>query len=676
MKSGSLKLMSYVLVATLPLGSLSAAEQQAEVELDAIVVTGKRVDIAEPTQLTQKLNQVPGTLGDALQSLFTLPGIVPSMEFGGQPAVRGSGPEDNTYLIDFLPAAYLFHEFGDSIVSEDLLRDFGVETAGFGARYGNATGGLFDIRLREPRQQPLRSTLELSFLRAGATVEGGLGDNQSFFFSYRESLMGLAMRTQADTMEEEEDLRFNTYPEARDLTAKYSWKISPEDHLSLLFIGAQDITALDVGERSDFGLTDPEAAGEASVDTTFGSAGLRYTHTGDDLNAEAGIGGTWLRRRDELGDANEYAHTRSKHWTANARVDARAGDRQRIVVGADAARREIDYQLQLRYRPCSIFTPDCFTEHGEMIYRRDLLKLDTAAMFAEHIWSPTEALELTTGVRESYDRYLDEWHTEPRISGRLNVTRNLSLHSSAGRYHQAPDPEQMVSGLGNPEVDSPEAWHYVLGVKQKLGDGWSWSADGYYKDLRKVIIDTSTPKNYDNLATGETWGAELMLNKEQTGRWYGWVSASLSRSRRTNTVTGETVPFSFDTPLVATMVGNYQISSRWSAGLRWTYRSGMPYTSITGNHENPDYPGYYLPDYGAVNEARADDYHRLDLRVARTFGGRGRFQGSFFFDLVNAYGRNSGGAAQYKPEADGSGYELEQSESLPMLMSVGVKVSF
>jgi hypothetical protein len=423
-------------------------------------------------------------------------------------------------------------------------------------------------------------------------------------------------------------------------------------------------------------LTDPSATGEASIDTAFGSAGLRWNHDAEVLDAQVGFGGTGLRRRDELGDASEYAHTRLRHWTVDARVEARLGSQQRIALGADAARRDIDYQLQLRYRPCSLFTPDCLTEHGELIQRRDRLSLDSGAVFVEHIWSPVAAFELTSGLRQSRDRYLDEWHTEPRLAARLDVGAGLSLRSSMGRYHQAPEPEQMVSVLGNPRIDSPVAWHYVLGLKQALGHGWSWSADGYYKNLRKVVVDAPAPVQYDNLASGETWGAELMLNKERTGRWYGWLSASVARSRRTHELTGETVRFSFDTPVVATLVGNYQITSRWSTGLRWTWRSGMPYTAITGNHENPDFPGYYLPDYGAVNGMRADDYHRLDLRIARGFGGSGRFQGSFFFDVVNAYGRNSGGAAQYKPEPDSGDYTLEQSDSLPLLLSLGVKVSF
>ncbi len=77
-----------------------------------------------------------------------------------------------------------------------------------------------------------------------------------------------------------------------------------------------------------------------------------------------------------------------------------------------------------------------------------------------------------------------------------------------------------------------------------------------------------------------------------------------------------------------------------------------------------------------MNGERADDYHRLDLRVARSFGAGRRVEGSFFFDLMNSYARNSGGAAQYKPKPGSSDYELEQSDSLPILVSLGVKVSF
>ena len=230
--------------------------------------------------------------------------------------------------------------------------------------------------------------------------------------------------------------------------------------------------------------------------------------------------------------------------------------------------------------------------------------------------------------------------------------------------------------LGNPQLGMPTARHYVLGVRQDLGAGWSWTLDTYYKQLTNLVVDLEDTSLYANGAEGKTYGAEVMLNKELTSRWYGWLAVSLARTRRTDNMTGETVPFSFDTPLVATLVGNYQLTRWWSAGARWTFRSGLPYTPIVGNHENPDFPGYYLPTYGTLNSSRASPFHRLDLRVERVFGSGRRVNGSFYFDVINAYGRNSGGAAQYKPVAGSSNYRLEEADSVPRVVSAGVRVTF
>ncbi|HVF15383.1 MAG TPA: hypothetical protein VNA21_00675, partial [Steroidobacteraceae bacterium] len=148
-----------------------AAESETTVRsdsLEAVIVTGARMretPPSEPTVQTEKLLDVPGSFGDPLQSVYSLPGVVPTEEIGGAPAVRGSGPEDNYFLTDFLPTGYLFHAFGFSIFNENLIRDFGIKNAGFGARYGRAIGAVFDVNLREPRQQPWTTTIDGSFLR-------------------------------------------------------------------------------------------------------------------------------------------------------------------------------------------------------------------------------------------------------------------------------------------------------------------------------------------------------------------------------------------------------------------------------------------------------------------------------------------------------------------------------
>ena len=72
---------------------------------DTVVVSADRdKELTEPSEQAVKLTRVPGTLGDPIQAIYSLPGIVPTGRDGGAPAVRGSGPGDNAYLID-LPAS-------------------------------------------------------------------------------------------------------------------------------------------------------------------------------------------------------------------------------------------------------------------------------------------------------------------------------------------------------------------------------------------------------------------------------------------------------------------------------------------------------------------------------------------------------------------------------------------
>ena len=105
-------------------------------------------------------------MGDPLSAVFSLPSVVyAGGDDGGEPAVRGSSPDDNAFYIDNMPVSYIFHMFGDSIFNENLIRDFNLQAAAFDSPYGNATGGIFDVKLRDPRNQDIQTTLEASMLK-------------------------------------------------------------------------------------------------------------------------------------------------------------------------------------------------------------------------------------------------------------------------------------------------------------------------------------------------------------------------------------------------------------------------------------------------------------------------------------------------------------------------------
>src|SRR5687768_11596607 len=102
-----LGLVRPVIVSVCAFGAATSATYAAQEDesLEEVTVTSKRITrTTEPTGQTMKLLAVPGGFGDPLQAIYSLPGVVPTEEAGGAPAVRGSGPEDNAFIVDFLPA--------------------------------------------------------------------------------------------------------------------------------------------------------------------------------------------------------------------------------------------------------------------------------------------------------------------------------------------------------------------------------------------------------------------------------------------------------------------------------------------------------------------------------------------------------------------------------------------
>lgn len=208
-----------VIVSVCAFGAATSATQAAQDDetLEEVTVSSRRITrTSEPTAQTMKLLNVPGGFGDPLQAIYSLPGVVPTEEAGGAPAVRGSGPDDNAFIVDFLPASYIFHDFGHSIFNENLIRDFGLKAAGFGSRYGRATGAVFDVSLRDPRVQPLTTTIDASMLRAGALLEGGVGETQSFYFAARASVLDKLLDAADYEPDEEDDLSFDQFPKDHD----------------------------------------------------------------------------------------------------------------------------------------------------------------------------------------------------------------------------------------------------------------------------------------------------------------------------------------------------------------------------------------------------------------------------------------------------------------------------
>jgi outer membrane receptor protein involved in Fe transport len=202
-----------------------------------------------------------------------------------------------------------------------------------------------------------------------------------------------------------------------------------------------------------------------------------------------------------------------------------------------------------------------------------------ADIYLQNRWNISSAFTLTGGFRLGRDNYIGSNYAEPRVGLEWNWSPATQFSIGWGRHNQPPSVEESLRDIGNPKLEHLRSNHAMLGVTQKLPDGWSIRTEAYTKTFNGYAV--SDPLlNYRNGASGSASGLELLVKKDEVGQFSnlsGFLSLSMSKARRKNDLTGS------------------------------------PYTPVVGTGFYPD--GRVRPIYGSINSERVPNYHRLDLRV-------------------------------------------------------------
>jgi hypothetical protein len=622
-------------------------------DVEEVRVTGQRTlqDFTEIDPDAEKLFNTAGTLGDPLTGVLTLPGVTTISDSAIRPAVRGSGPGDNTFLIDGIPVRYIFHRFGNSIFDDHLIHSFDFYPGAYGSAYSGAIGAVMDVTLRDPANKPFTTTANLSFLRAGVLVESGIGDDQAFYASYRESLIHLFY--DEDKLKEN-GIDINSQPIADDYQAKYSWNISEGNSLSFVAAGASDTATATFNENSNEALKDPDFLGKADLTEKFDSGGFQFRSLDSTRASELYIALNHTKESSDF-DYGTSQFERAATERTIFRTDYSAPvENHRILTGAIIEDAANTLDLDAKIRPCAFFVPECTTVNAERVSLSEEFDIQTRELYAEDHWDVTGSLALTYGAHYSVTDYIDESFLEPRLRIVYRTATDWELSAATGRYHQLPELLEIAPGVGNPDLKHSKSDHYVLGVA-RLYSGWSWKAEAYYKEMWDLALalsedsDADFRRNYSNDATGEAYGVELFLNKDLTKNWYGWISLSLSETRRVDERTGMERDFDYSKPLIFNIVGNRESDNgQWLFGFKWSLQSGSLYTPIVDVKPNKENPDVMEPVYGELNSERMPTYQRLDLRLERKFDPLWG-EWSWYVDLINTFNRENIEGYYYAP---------------------------
>ena len=645
---------------------------------EEILIRARRLqqEISSTALNVEEVRKIPGTQGDVVKVVQSLPGVARFVAMGGEGlVVRGAAPEDSKVFLDGHVIPLLYH-FGGlrSVLNSDMLKRIDFLPGGFGANFGEAIGGVVDVQTRANTRTQLDGYVEMSMLDSGFFVEGPLGADKGFTLAARRSTLDLWL---PHVLPESPGFELTVAPVYFDYQAKLDYSPNPAHRFTALAFGSRDELRF-LFQKPPSG--DPSLRGDFSMWIEFHRLNLTWFWSPIPAFQLRSSGSAGLdRTRFAIGQAR---HLRVDVPSLSLRSDGEweLSRRWKWTLGLSGDSFWVDYSVSMP-RPPKEGEVRTRMETEELLQGGENYQILHAAAYLMAQFRPWEALLLVGGLRLSVmAASVARANLQPRLSAQYQWRPGSVFKAGAGLYAQPAQPDELSADFGNPRLLREKAWHFTLGMDQELPSHFKIDVQTYYKWLTDLVV-TDQARVYNNEGVGRIWGAEVLLRRELSNNAFGWLAYTLMRSERRDHPGDGWRLFDFDQTHILTLVAGYRIprgeivpahgqQSGWDLGVRFQLVSGNPVTPLVGGIYDADYDTY-LPIAGEINSERLPLYHRLDFRVDYTWAFTA-WALSVYLDVQNLYNHRSIEGVRYNVDYTQRAY----FEGLPTIGALGIKGSF
>jgi outer membrane receptor protein involved in Fe transport len=659
---------------------------------------------ARLTMSREDIESVPQFGEDIFRAVRRLPGLSGG-DYTAQFAIRGGRQDETLIVLDGLEIYEPYHlkDFNEgaiSIVDVEAIEGVELLTGGFPAKYGDKRSGVFSMTSRDPRGQPTRVSLGVSFLNARALAQGTFAqDRGSWFFSARRGYFDLVLGL----------LGINDLPSPSyyDVFSKVRYDLTPRHALTVNLLHARDAYTVDAGATTGFNDSIPtREVAENRYGNSYGwltlesrlTQRLSVTSLASAGRVTAGRDGTEFAPAG-LPDSI-YAITNTRNFSVfGLRQDWRfdLSSHMLIEFGFDARRLDADYAIVNRvWRNPDDPTPDTLTFYPQEIRSALTRSGSKFAAFLTDRLQIASPIVLEVGVR--YDRvsYTGDRTLSPRVDALVRVAPRSTVRAGWGYYRQTQGISDLAAldGLGR-YFPSELSRQWTVGFDHQLEGGGALRIEAYHKRgsaLRPLYrnwrgaIDVFPETNEDRILVypeaSRSRGLEV-YHTRSVGRKllltgsYAWsfVEEDVSRIDNVNNPTvlvfDRTHRAPQDQRHALNLDATLRLGERWSLYSSFAFHTGWPATlehleSVTNPQGQPDVK--VVPDQ--LYSSSLPSYYRLDARVTRR-AGRLRF----FAEILNLTNhRNVLGYDYFRGPAPGGGIKLERDPEtwFTILPSLGV----
>jgi len=667
-----------------------------------ITVKGKKKNQNQTSLSREELEKMPGTFGDPLRALETLPGVgVPSF-FTGELVIRGAGPEANAYYFDELPIGYPFHLLGlNSVISKSMIQDISLQTGAYDARYQNALGGVVLLQDADFLEKSTRK-MEVSLFSTAVSVRERTS-NGSLTMAGRVSYL---QETYGQT---------NFIPSGVQLPRYFNSQVKWVSNLSeihrLSFYSLMSGDTLTVLAPTNEGERDVLLAGGRLANSRgFATHALRLdSKLGSDIQNRLTLIDFRPANRTNASLGTFDVNFRESQAYTGLRWDLEGKNPllSQWEFGAEArALRYLGSGFTVVNTNPNQILPNPF-DFSNPNFRNRNLEESSAGVYSSlysSIRKKIQGITWNPGVRWENTSISGANEVSPRIRVDAPFFFPHWTHFwKLGRLHRNPQDLILAPNSGNSR----------LMMERVDSGGFGWNYENPNGSLVRVeifanqfdrLIQTDPfqvlpgQQYFSNSGIGKSHGFEFLVRKlpRPNQKWYGWVSYTWSESlRRSEALStfpnNDWRPFDFDQRHMMNVVLGYKWNEAWTVGLRWQYRSSFPITPIldddgAGTRNPITRDRIFFPIFSSeINSGRLPDFHRLDIRIDRKVSYEwGNFE--IFMEILNLYGRRNVVSQAWKHQSpfseinpstnlDLASFPFTQITTLP-LFNFGLEVSF
>jgi hypothetical protein len=629
-----------------------------------------------------QIRSTPGTGGDVLRVIDTLPGVSSvSGEFADL-IVRGGTVGENLTFIENIPVGdftYFTDQYDNgrggriSLLTPDTVERLNFSAGGFGVRYGDKMSSMLDVTLRKPARDRVQGVAFLDSGAFGGTVEVPLGNRGGWLFSARRSYVDIAF----DIFNIGEIGR----PRDFDFTNKIDYDISPKHKLTF--------TALNLSEKFTANLDEAQKI-DRRVDQLVTDRRSRRAILGLTLSSTLGNKTFSQATAWASGQHNDGTFRRVLDFDFSTPFTLIRFDGRTLQRARDLRDSEFGIKEELTAQPTGrlelaagggivVQQANYFTfEHAGSGFspieeeflaptRANRMKINPATggyAYLQATYKAGARLSLTPGVRIDHYAVTDETLTSPRVGSRLRLSPRVNLNAAVGVYRQPPSLFILSLTSENRQLKTQRAVHFIAGIEWLAREDVRLTVEAYEKNYDNLLVRPAlTSARYLNTGDGVARGLDIVVQKALAGRFGGEAIYSFTYSRRRLSSGGFSFPAETERPHQLTLIGITRVKGFNLAG-KLRVASGLPFTIYKAVQFRP---GIYLQRLVREedrNAGRLPTYAQFDVRLERRFNFR-RWSFAPYMDTFNVFGRVNNTEQNYS-YFDPFAEQLHEGRALPI----------